>query len=121
MTWGSFVNNRLPILNLPDDVLAPLREGKLAYTKARAIAQVKDEDQRRELLLMVIDNDLSLSLLKEHIRQIRSGNKNAEKSIDLRQRFSSTMRRLNKSGVWDNPGKYKKLEKLLSEIEKMIS
>jgi ParB family chromosome partitioning protein len=38
MKWDSFVRNRLPLLNLPADVLEVLRLGKLEYTKARAIA-----------------------------------------------------------------------------------
>ena len=42
MTWESFVNNRLPLLNLPENVLEALQQGKIAYTKAQTIARVKD-------------------------------------------------------------------------------
>jgi ParB family transcriptional regulator, chromosome partitioning protein len=38
LSWESFVNHRLPLLNLPTDVLDALRQGKIAYTKAQAIA-----------------------------------------------------------------------------------
>ncbi len=41
MTWESFVNNRLPLLNLPQDITEALRQGQIAYTKAKAIAQSK--------------------------------------------------------------------------------
>ena len=40
MGWESFIKNRLPLLNLPVDVLEVLHSGKLEYTKARAIARV---------------------------------------------------------------------------------
>ncbi len=50
MKWDSFVRNRLPLLNLPPDVLEVLRSGTIEYTKARAIAQLKNEETRKELL-----------------------------------------------------------------------
>src|SRR5215212_4881280 len=50
MTWKSFVNNRLPLLNLPEDVLEALRSGRIAYTKGRAIARLKDEKEREAVL-----------------------------------------------------------------------
>jgi ParB family chromosome partitioning protein len=53
MTWESFVNNRLPLLNLPQDITEALRQGKIAYTKAKAIAQIKDDRQRAALLKML--------------------------------------------------------------------
>ena len=48
--WQSFVNNRLPLLKLPDELLEALRQGNIAYTKAKAISAVKDEAERKELL-----------------------------------------------------------------------
>jgi len=38
----SFISNRLPLLNLPDEILVALRQGKLESSKAKAIAQIKD-------------------------------------------------------------------------------
>ncbi|MEW6497510.1 MAG: ParB/RepB/Spo0J family partition protein, partial [Cyanobacteriota bacterium] len=35
MTWESFVKNRLPLLNLPQEVMEALRKGEIAYTKAQ--------------------------------------------------------------------------------------
>lgn len=43
MNWKSFLTSRLLLLKLPSDVLEDLRQGKIAYTKAKAIASVKDE------------------------------------------------------------------------------
>ena len=50
MNWQSFVRNRLPRLNLLQEILSALREGKIAYTKAVVIAKVKDEQARASLL-----------------------------------------------------------------------
>jgi len=41
MSWVSFTTHRLPLLKLPDEILEALRQGKIAYTKATAIARVK--------------------------------------------------------------------------------
>ncbi|MBZ8183072.1 MAG: hypothetical protein SAL07_13520 [Oscillatoria sp. PMC 1051.18] len=61
MGWRSFVQNRLPLLKLPDQILEALQKGQLEYTKARAIARVKDEAQRERLLSEAIAGDWSLS------------------------------------------------------------
>ncbi|AFW94758.1 hypothetical protein [Dolichospermum sp. UHCC 0299] len=58
----------MPLLNLPDDVLETLRQGQRESTKARAIAKVKDEDERRELLDKVIHENLSLSEIKQLLK-----------------------------------------------------
>ncbi|EHJ13797.1 ParB/RepB/Spo0J family partition protein [Crocosphaera watsonii] len=50
MGWESFVKNRLPLLKLPEEILEALRSGQIAYTKAQAIARVKDEQARQTLL-----------------------------------------------------------------------
>jgi ParB family chromosome partitioning protein len=46
MSWESFVKNRLPLLNLPPELKEVLGRGEIAYTKAQAIARVKDEQER---------------------------------------------------------------------------
>jgi ParB family transcriptional regulator, chromosome partitioning protein len=67
MSWLSFVQNRLPLLNLPEDLLEVLRQGKIDYTKARAIGQVKNQDARKALLTEAIKNDLSLVDIRERV------------------------------------------------------
>jgi ParB family transcriptional regulator, chromosome partitioning protein len=119
MTWESFVNNRLPLLNLPDDVSSALREGKLAYTKAKAIAQIKDIDDRTYLLGLTLEEDLPLSAIREQVKSLAITSDN---TLDrsLKNRMSSAVKKLNRSDVWSSPSKQKKLEKLLGEIEKLI-
>jgi ParB family chromosome partitioning protein len=50
MSWESFTSNRLPLLNLPVDILEALRAGRLEYTKAKEIAKLESESSRIELL-----------------------------------------------------------------------
>jgi ParB family chromosome partitioning protein len=53
MTWESFVRNRLPLLNLPEDLREALEEGSIPYTAALELKKVKDEGERRRLLAEV--------------------------------------------------------------------
>ncbi len=116
-TPDSFRTNRLPLLNLPEDVLEVLRQGQLAYTKARAIARIKDIEQRQSLLQTAIDEDLSLTQIKERIAVIHAENKNSEKAAPtLKQQVDDAYRRIKQSKVWDDPKKKRKLEKLLVEL-----
>ncbi|MEM9927306.1 MAG: ParB/RepB/Spo0J family partition protein [Cyanobacteria bacterium P01_D01_bin.50] len=116
MGWESFVKNRLPLLKLPSDVLEVLRQGKLEYTKARAIAKVKDEQKRQDLIEEAIAENLSLTQINERVKAaFRTTTVNP-----LKERYKTAMPRLQKSKVWDNPKKQKALEKLLTQIEALI-
>jgi ParB family chromosome partitioning protein len=67
---GIFLSNRLPLLNLPEDILDALRTGKIAYTKATAIARLKEQPERQELLEAAITEDLSLNEIKDRIKSL---------------------------------------------------
>lgn len=67
----SFRTNRLPLLNLPEDVLEVLRQGKLEYTKAKLIAKLERKSHRRELMELSINERLTLSQIKRKIREIQ--------------------------------------------------
>jgi ParB family chromosome partitioning protein len=120
-TPESFRTNRLPLLKLPSDVLKALREGRIAYTKARAIARLKDEDQRNELLEATINQDLSLTQIKEHLAAVEvKADNNTNSAPSLKTRFESAYKQVKKSKVWVNPKKQKTLEKLLDTLERLI-
>ena len=112
----SFRTNRLPLLNLPEDVLEVLREGELEYTKGKAIARVTDVTQRRQLMQQVIDERLSLNELKQRIRELNAS-KNASTG-NLREEFK-TIARL-KTAAWDDSEKRERLEKLLVELKALL-
>jgi len=69
-TPESFRTNRLPLLNLPDNIKEALRSGRLSYTKARVIARVKGQLERQELLDAAISEDLSLNEIKDRIKSL---------------------------------------------------
>ena len=123
-TPESFRTNRLPLLNLPDEILDALRLGHIAYTKARAIAKVNDVTQRQALLESAIASDLSLTQIKERIAQITASSANKSgrsQSSSLKSRMDTAYRFAKRSKVWDNPKKQKQIEKLLVELEKLFS
>jgi ParB family transcriptional regulator, chromosome partitioning protein len=123
MSWESFIRNRLPLRNLPEDVLEVLRQGKLAYTKAQAIARVKNEQARKALLEAATSEDLSLTQIKERIAAIRmkSADNSENPPSSLKSRVDTTYARLKKLKLWDNPNKQERLEKLLAELEALVS
>jgi ParB family chromosome partitioning protein len=123
MSWESFIRNRLPLRNLPEDVLEVLRQGKLAYTKAQVIARVKDEKARKALLEAATSEDLSLTQIKERIAAInmKSADNSENPPSSLKSRVDTTYAKLKKLKLWDNPNKQERLEKLLAELEALVS
>ena len=113
----SFRTHRIPLLNLPEDILEVLRGGKIEYTKAKAIARVNDEAARKQLLEDAITNSLSLSQIRELIKELKP----AQQQSELKTRFDTTYKQMKKSKqLWQDPKKKKKLASLLSQLEKLI-
>lgn len=123
ISWESFLNHRLPLLNLPAEVLEALQQGQIAYTKAQAIARIKDKEQRGVLLNEAIGNDFSLSQIKERIAEIRSKVVKEDKAppLMLKGRIDSAYKLFKRSNIWENPKKQRRLEKLLAELEALTS
>ncbi|MBW4457737.1 MAG: ParB/RepB/Spo0J family partition protein [Nostoc indistinguendum CM1-VF10] len=118
MTWESFVKNRLPLLNLPEDILDALREGSLEYTKAKAIAQIQKLDERVDFLEQAIANNWSLSEIRQRINEKKAAasTENTEPS-NYKERFNAATTKLRKSRIWSDPKKRKQIEKLLAQLE----
>ena len=117
LSCESFRSHRLPLLNLPEEILEALRQGKIQYTKAKAIAKVKDEEQREALLTEVISEGLSLRQIKERI-----GAKAAIPQLDTPQAsIDKTVCRLRSTKLWEkNPQKWKKVKGWLGKIEALL-
>jgi ParB family chromosome partitioning protein len=123
MSWESFVKNRLPLLNLPPELKKALSRGEIAYTKAQAIARVKDEQERKALLEAALNENLSLSQIKERIASLKekSADNNEDEPSSLRSRMSTAYTKAKKSKIWEDPKKQKRLKKLLAELEALVS
>lgn len=118
----SFISNRLPLLNLPNEILIALRNGKLESSKAKAIARVEDEVYRKELLNKAITNGLSLNEIKG---QIKAFEQQIElelevESLPLKKRVDTAYKRFKSAKVWNDPKKQKQIEKLLAQIEALV-
>ena len=122
MSWLSFVKNRLPLLELPQEVRAALQEGRLEYTKARVIARVEDETFRRELLGETVEAGLSLTDVRKRVkdRQVQA----KPEGQDTRERLLSRTRRVSEafkaSPALQHKTKLKKVERLLTELEQLL-
>src|SRR5215217_2871294 len=119
MTWESFVINRLPLLHLPDDILQALRSGRIAYTKARTIARLKDETEREAVLREAIAQDLSLAVIRSRVSALLA-NQVASTPLDLPSRASALARKLRRRKILRDEKKRERLETLLAEMERLL-
>jgi ParB family transcriptional regulator, chromosome partitioning protein len=121
MNWLSFTTKRLPLLNLPEEILMALREGKLEYTKAQALARVKDEELRKKLLSEAIANDWSLSQIKEQIIASTSADPPSSKTASqIPERLKDITQRIKKRQLWKEPAKQKQLVNLINKLEALL-
>lgn len=118
-TPESFRTNRLPLLNLPSEIKEALRFGRLSYTKARALARVKGQLERQELLEAAIALDLSLNQIKDRIKSLQDAKRSLdeEQPPSLKSRMDKAIAKIKKSKIWDDPKKKRQLEKLLAQLE----
>jgi ParB family chromosome partitioning protein len=119
-TPNSFRVNRLPLLKLPDDILNTLRSGKIEYTKAKAIAKIKDGGRRAELLEEAIGEDLSLSQIKDRIEALALGKDEALSPTPAKV-LNDTYGKLRKAQLWKkDPKKWRKAQTLLKKLEELL-
>lgn len=125
VTWQSFVATRLPLLKKPSDILESIRAGSIQYTKGIAIASIKDEKDRQQLLEEAIRDSLSLSEIKQRVQQIKAettGENNPSKPKNLKERLGKVVTLAKKDKeLWRNPDKTQQLEQLLSQLEAIIT
>ncbi len=114
MTWESFVQNRLPLLNLPADLREALEEGSIPYTAARELKRVKEEGARRALLEEV-KAGLSLRELRARVRRLAQTPKPVS---PWHQTVVSRLARLDLEAL--PPQKRQRVEGLLRELEKAL-
>lgn len=118
-TASSFYSHRLPILNMPESLIQSVRDGKLEYSKARALASIKDEAMQMQLLSRVIEEGLSLKQLKAAAQSISAPVELSKREEqvgweDVKRKLTSS--RVNKL----SESKQKKLARLLNEVYDLI-
>lgn len=121
ISWKSFVTNQLQLLTLPENVVEVLERGEIAYTKAVIIARIKDDYERQLLLDTAIEEDLTLTQIKEHIKSIKSQTNSSDNSDkQLRERVRSTIAQATKPAMLKNPKIRKKVKSITDQLEKLL-
>ncbi|MEL6136945.1 MAG: ParB/RepB/Spo0J family partition protein [Cyanobacteria bacterium J06628_6] len=121
MSWQSFVKNRLPLLNLPDEILEAVRSGQLAYSKATVIARLKDPKARQQLLKKALKAELSLTQIRTEIQALQPAAPAAEATPrDPHKRLQQMSRVAQKSPAFDDPKKKQRIIKLLDQLETLL-
>ncbi|WP_216329077.1 ParB/RepB/Spo0J family partition protein [Deinococcus aestuarii] len=59
-SWRSFASNKAGVLRFPAELLDLMRQGKLEYTRAAALARLKDRQLRETLTQRTLDEDLGV-------------------------------------------------------------
>lgn len=139
----SYRTNRLPLLNLPGDVLRVLRDGELEYTKAKVIAKLENEEQRQMLMERAVQEKMSLKQLKEKIKELQNDatlpkyNRNAISTKTSVKHPNNTFSPISDSeedrlraklidlyqyasDAWSDKDKQKEIDSILSALEKVL-
>ena len=114
----SFRTSRLPLLKLPDNILDALRKGQLEYTKAIAISRLKDDSKRADVLEEAIRENWSLGRIRSKIQALNP--KTSNRQAKLIERYMQIGKRLQKTKATKNASKLKRMDDLLSELEKLL-
>ena len=121
-TPESFRSNRLPLLNLPEDILEALRLGRIAYTKAKVIARLQDSQKRSDLLEEAIASGWSLREIRDRITSELGA---MSPPVALASRLDRAYKQVKTSltkhqELWQNPETLQRFEELLAELEALV-
>jgi len=122
-TPSSFVSNRVPILDFPEAVLDAVRSGKLAFTKAQALARVEDVHARDALLAEAAEGALSLSQIRRRITELRaaSGSGRGKQQDATAALATSAKRLLNARRLGQLAGRRReRVAELLRELTELL-
>jgi ParB family chromosome partitioning protein len=114
MSWESFVQNRLPLLGLPEDLRAALEEGALPYTAALELKKVKDPEARARLLEEA-KGGLSLRELKARVREAL---KREQAPHPLPKKVAARLARLDLEALPEE--KRKRVEEYLEALQALL-
>jgi ParB family chromosome partitioning protein len=116
MTWQSFVRSRLPLLNLPPEILEALRQGRIEWTKAKEIAKLESEAERGALLEEASAHSLTLRQVQKLVKEKKAPRERGE----LQAEMEEILKRAKKFTAWDDSEKCDKLKSLLAELKLLL-
>lgn len=118
-SWQSFVQHRLPLLNLPLDVQNAIRAGQLPYSAGKLMARITDKDQRQVLLEQATASSWTREQIAEAVRSyLEPKSSHSARGSDPTTKFQETlqitMSKLRKAKL--TPKKCAEAEKLLQQL-----
>lgn len=116
---SSFYTHRLPLLRLSEDLLETVHQGQLEYTKVLAIAKVKDEAARADLIKQALAGNLSLTQLRTAVKELQAGQNH--KRSDIAERASVVAQTLRKRNNFKDANTKRRIEKLLKQLEDILA
>ncbi|MGK7939374.1 MAG: ParB/RepB/Spo0J family partition protein [Crocosphaera sp.] len=119
--WYSFTCNRLNLLNLPDELLTALREGQIAYTKAKTIAKLKNSEQRQKILSEALAHQWSQRKIAQKVKEILA-QRTEEKTTLLTptRQVDNLSQRIKQAKLWEKTDIWKKVKTRLKYIEDVL-
>ncbi|ESA37157.1 hypothetical protein N836_00320 [Leptolyngbya sp. Heron Island J] len=119
-TPNSFRTNRLPLLDLPEDIYTAISKGDIAYSTGRLISRVEDETERKALLEEADEKKLTRREIQQRIRALNTKDDGASEVSKAIDRMGTIYRRAKKSPIWNDSAKRKELRQHLDAIEKLL-
>lgn len=117
-TPASFHTNRVPLLDMPADLIKVVREGKLHYTKARKLARVQDLAIRAFILQRVLSEGLSVADLDQAIKEAPKQQKQDTDAYEVVRSLKSrlTSSRIKKLNTKDR----RRVASLIEELNMLL-
>lgn len=119
----TFRTKNLRTLSLPDDLKAAHLEQGLSYSSALELSKLKNDDERQVLLAEALTEGLSVRDIKSQVQNVlaEGDSSSNHKNTDLVKRFDKMAKQVKSQGNAIKTGKAKRIEKLLSELESLLS
>lgn len=127
-------SNIFPLLNLPEELQSVIRTEGLEGSKVLELKRIsgKSLDIEEELATVIrikltqeaIQERLSVDKIRSRVKAIFQAHKEGQQSmkpLELPQRLTSIPKQLKQAKVWEDPQKRQKLEKLLNELEGLLT
>ena len=110
---------------LPGDIKLAVRKS-LDWSKAVEIKPIKDPQERKKILKWAIENNPSIKEIRAKRKELASkadssiAAKRSSDTSGLKEKFYAAVSKVKDSEAWDNPKKQQRLNKLITEFEKVF-
>lgn len=112
----TFVSSRLPLLELPSEVLEAYNTGQIEYTKAIFLSRITNTKLRSQLLEETINHNLSLAALKQKVKPA-----DGDKAIDTITSLNSRLDTFSSKQISKLTKRQKsQVRKSVQELERKI-